>query len=72
MKKVLGLVSTHPDSDSRHTVGESVGSLLSAAACLARTDTTPPCSSDRDPRPGGWDKRVNALREKTKNKKKQS
>lgn len=44
--------SAHPDSDSRHTVGESVGSLVRAAACLAKTDTTPPCSSDREPRPG--------------------
>lgn len=45
-------VSAHPDSDSRHTVGVSVGSFVRAAACLAKTDTTPPCSSDRDPRPG--------------------
>lgn len=49
-------VVTHPDSDSKHTVGESVGSLLRAAACLARTDTTPPCSSDSEPRPGGCHK----------------
>lgn len=47
-------VSTHPDSHSRHMVGESVGSLVRAAACLAKTDTTPPCSSDREPRPGEY------------------
>lgn len=42
---------TYPDSHSRHTVGASVGSLVRAAACLARTDTTPPWSSEREPRP---------------------
>ncbi len=54
-KKTKSYVSAHPDSDSRHTAGESVGSLLRAAACLAKTDTTPPCSSDREPRPGDCD-----------------
>lgn len=54
-KKTKGFVSAHPDSDSRHTVGASVGSLVRAAACLAKTDTTPPCSSEREPRPGDRD-----------------
>lgn len=60
------VVVAHPDSDSRHTVGESVGSLLRAAACLARTDTTPPCSSDREPRPGGCHMCVSALKQQQK------
>lgn len=42
---------SYPQSDSRHTVGESVGSLVREAACLASTDTTPPCSSESEPRP---------------------
>ena len=54
-KKTKGGVGAHPESDSRHTVGQSVGSLLRAAACLDKTDTTPPCSSDREPRPGEGD-----------------
>lgn len=54
-----GYARAHPDSDSRHTVGVSVGSLVRAAACLAKTDTTPPCSSDREPRPGDCDTSVN-------------
>lgn len=51
------LTSTHPLSDSRHTTGISVGSEVSLAACWARTDITPACSSDRVPRPGRerWD-----------------
>lgn len=44
-------VASYPESDSRHTVGESVGSLVREAACLASTDTTPPCSSESEPRP---------------------
>lgn len=51
---------THPDSDSRHTVGESVGSLVRAEACFARTDTTPPCSSEREPRPGYYNTLITA------------
>lgn len=39
-----------PLSDSRHTTGISVGSEVSLAACWARTDITPACSSDRVPR----------------------
>lgn len=60
--KTKGGVNAHPDSDSRHTVGLSVGSLVRAAACLARTDTTPPCSSDREPRPVGGAVRDNDKR----------
>lgn len=45
------LTSTYPLSDSRHTTGVSVGSEVSLAACWARTDITPACSSDRVPRP---------------------
>lgn len=44
---------THPLSDSKHTTGISVGSEVSLAACWARTDITPACSSDgvlRQPR----------------------
>lgn len=44
-------VHSYPQSDSKHTVGESVGSLVREAACLANTDTTPPCSSESEPRP---------------------
>lgn len=54
---VFNTNETYPDSHSRHTVGASVGSLVRAAACFDKTDTTPPCSSERDPRPGN-DNRV--------------
>ena len=43
------LPSTHPLSDSKHTTGISVGSEVSLAACWARTDITPACSSHRVP-----------------------
>lgn len=36
--------------DSRYTTRISVGSKVSLAACWARTDITPACSSDRVPR----------------------
>lgn len=39
-----------PLSDSKQTTGISVGSEVSLAACWARTDITPACSSDRVPR----------------------
>lgn len=56
---------TYPDSHSRHTVGASVGSLVRAAACFAKTDTTPPCSSEREPRPGNYNRVLTAGSVKT-------
>lgn len=47
----LNQEASYPQSDSRHTVGKSVGSLVREAACLASTDTIPPCSSESEPRP---------------------
>lgn len=39
-----------PLSDSRHTTGISVESEVSLAACWARTNSAPACSSHRVPR----------------------
>lgn len=44
-------LDAHPLSDSRHTTGISVGSEVSLAACWARTEMTPACSSESVPRP---------------------